>query len=714
MKMNIAHFFFFFLLVSATQGLRAQNNATTFYVAPNGQPGNPGTMDQPFQRPEQAFDAIKNSKGPVNATVYVRAGDYEFSKSLALSDETLGPDSHVTVSAWQNEKVTFSGGRRLDSKLLTPVTDPNILNRLPAAARGKVYVMDLNKAGITNYGKQQPHGYKVIRTAPLELFFNGKALTVARYPNSGYLPIGNVSDPGANPRQGDRSNRGATFSFEDSHMNNWSQAHDAWVGGYFSFGYSDDYLKVDTFDIANKNIRLKQAALYSVYSTDNTSNEILKNSQKIRGFYVYNLLEEIDTPGEWYLDASSGQLYVWPPDAISPSTDIQVSMLEAPVAVLSGTQNVSFKNISFQYSRSMGMLIENTQHTTIAGCTFANLGTVGVSAGNQLVDKKVAYRTRPGNPGADDYNTDLLIQSCRIYNTGTGGALLEGGDRKSLKAARNVIDNCEIFNYSRINRTFCPAVYLTGVGNQVTHCYIHDAPDQAIVFYGNDLTIAYNRIEKVTYYMTDAGSVGTGRDIATTGNTISYNFFENITSTIGSSLCALYLDDGSSGMEVDGNVFYKAGTAGTYHFGAIHVNGGSDNNFRNNYFIDCPQAFSNSQWKDPQWRNVISDQGIAKVYRPGVDVHGDVFTKKYPYLTRLTDSVNLASRMNYSYNTLAYNVDVFSTGAGLSHKNPVITREDPGFANAANADFNLPSPPPALRQASDWKPIPFRDIGLKK
>ena len=713
--MTIAYLLFSFLLfVWITPDLQAQSNATTFYVAANGQPGNPGTMDKPFQRPEQAFEAIRNIKGPVNANVYIRGGNYEFSKSLVLSDETIGQDSHVAVSAWQNEKVTFSGGKKLDGKLFTPVTDPNILNRLPAAARGKVYVMDLPKAGITDFGKQVPHGYKVIRTAPLELFYNGKALTVSRYPNSGYLPIGNVSDPGANPRQGDRSNRGATFSFDDSRMNNWKQAHDAWVGGYFSYGYSDDYLKVDTFDAANKSIHLKQAALYAVYSTDNVSNEILRNSQKIRGFYIYNLLEEIDTPGEWYLDESSGLLYVWPPDAISPSTDIEVSMLDAPIVVLSGTQNVSFKNIRFQYSRSMGMLIDNTQHTTVAGCTFGNLGTVAVSTGNQLIDKKLTYHTRPGNnPGADDYNTDLLIQSCLIYNTGTGGVILDGGDRKNLQPARNVIDNCEIANYSRINRTFCPAVSLSGVGNQVTHCYIHDAPDQAIVFYGNDLTISYNRIENVTFYMTDAGAVGTGRDIATTGNTIDYNLFKNITSTIGSSLCALYLDDGSSGMEVDGNVFYKAGTAGTYHFGAIHVNGGSDNTFRNNYFVECQQAFSNSQWKDPQWRNVISDPSIAKVYRPGVDVRSAVYTKKYPYLNRLTDSTNLASRMNYSYNTLAYKVGVFSTGAGLSHKNPVITTEDPGFANIANNDFTLSAPPPALKQASDWKAVP-RDIGLKK
>ncbi|MBS1605126.1 MAG: hypothetical protein JST42_20855, partial [Bacteroidetes bacterium] len=175
-----------------------------------------------------------------------------------------------------------------------------------------------------------------------------------------------------------------------------------------------------------------------------------------------------------------------------------------------------------------------------------------------------------------------------------------------------------------------------------------------------------------------------------------------------------YLDDGTSGMEVDGNIFYKAGSPGTYHFGAIHINGGTDNIFRNNYFIDCGQAFSNSQWKDQQWKNVIADQGISKIYRPGVDVRSSLYTGKYKHLAKVSDTVNLVNRMNYSYNSLCYHVGTFSTGAGLTHNNPVVTQQDPGFANAGAGDFSLSVTPSALRQASDWKPVPFNRIGLKK
>jgi len=31
-------------------------------------------------------------------------------------------------------------------------------------------------------------------------------------------------------------------------------------------------------------------------------------------FYFLNVLEELDQPGEWFLDTASGVLYFWPPE----------------------------------------------------------------------------------------------------------------------------------------------------------------------------------------------------------------------------------------------------------------------------------------------------------------------------------------------------------------------------------------------------------------
>ncbi|MBS1662895.1 MAG: right-handed parallel beta-helix repeat-containing protein, partial [Bacteroidetes bacterium] len=534
-----------FLLLLATffSSLLVEAQQKTIYVAPNGK-GN-GSQAAPFGSPEQAIAALG---GATDATIYFRAGTYALNKSLIVT-------TPVTLAAYNNEKVILSGGVQLKAGDFTPIKDQAVIDRLPAAAKGNVYQVDLRARGITDFGKGLPHGYKKNHPADLELFDNGKPLTMARWPNEGLAPIGRVTDPGSNPRKGDKDNRGATFTVDDNRAANWKSVSNAWVGGFFSYGYSDDYMKVDKVDASSKTITLKDAAEYTVFSSSDESAANLKNSQQQRGFYIYNLPEELDRPGEYYLDKTAGKLYVWLPEAPGAG-DLQVSVMEDPLLILKGAKGATVKGLAFEYSRGMGLQLADADNARITGCTFANLGTIGISSNNQT--------------------THLTVNSCKIFNTGTGGMVINGGDRKSQTPAGNVVDNCEIYNFSRIDKTYSPGIFINGVGNHITHCYIHDAPDMAIVFYGNDQEISYNHIQRVVQDVTDAGAVYTGRDLSSTGNVISNNFFDDISGKQGNSVSALYLDDGTCGIEADANVFYRCGGQGTYHFGAVHINGGGE------------------------------------------------------------------------------------------------------------------------------------------
>ncbi|HEY6900135.1 MAG TPA: right-handed parallel beta-helix repeat-containing protein, partial [Puia sp.] len=476
-----------------------------FYVAPNGKAAGNGSLAAPFNSPDQAIAALG---GATDATIYFRAGTYPLSKSLIVN-------THVTLAAYNGEKVIISGGQKLQASDLVPIKDQAVIERLPAAARSHVYQVDLRAKGITDFGKGLPHGYKKNHPADLELFDNGKPLTMARWPKDGLAPIGKVSDPGSNPRKGDKDNRGATFTVDADRVANWKSVDNAWVGGFFSYGYSDDYMKVDKVDAANKTITLKDPAEYTVFSSSDESASNLKNAQKQRGFYIYNLPEELDSPGEYYLDKTAGKLYVWPPEA--PGTgDLVVSVLEDPLLIIKQAKGVTVKDIAFEYSRGMGLQLDNADNATITGCVFANLGTVGLSSNSQT--------------------THLTVSSCKIFNTGTGGMVINGGDRRSQTPAGNTVDNCEIYNYSRIDKTYSPGIFINGVGNHITHCYFHDAPDMAIVFYGNDQDISYNHFQRVVQDVTDAGAVYTGRDLSSTGNVVNYNFFDDITGKAGNSV----------------------------------------------------------------------------------------------------------------------------------------------------------------------------------
>lgn len=653
-------------------------------------------MEQPFAHPEDAWNAVRALNRPVNATIYLRAGSYSFSNSLVLSPLGTDTTSKVSFTAYQNEKVQFTGGVTLNNSQFTVTSDPQILNRLPAVARGKVMEIDLRQAGVTDFGKKVPHGYKTVRNAPLELFYNDSALPVARYPNKGYLPVGQVLDHGSNPRNGEKPDRGGKFVFNDPHIKKWGQVRGAWVAGFFSYGYSDDYLPVDSFDPNAGTILLKDPSLYTIFSSDDMSTDALKNSARLRGFYVYDLPEELDSPGEWWLDEGSGKLYCWLPGGAAGGADIKVSTLEQPILVMNDVHNVTLQGIHFVCSRASAIVLKNTTNVRIDHCAVGNVGNYAIYASGE----------------GDAYNRDLLVSNCSIFNTGTGGIILDGGDRRTLKPGNNVVDNCDIYNFSRINQTFSWAVSINGVGNKVTHCDIHDAPDGAVSFYGNDHVIDYNHFKDLVSYMTDAGAVGTGRDIGSTGNSISYNYFENIESSVGGSVCAIYLDDGSSGMEVDGNVFNRCGTAGSYHFGAVHVHGGSDNEFKNNQFIECHQAFSISPINDDDWKKIVSDPNLEKTYRPGVDLHSAAYGK-YKHLARLMAPGATPARTNTIVNTLTYKVDVLAAGdaKGLVDKNSASVSSTPGFAGARSRNFREIDAPSAMKNAADWKPVPIDQIG---
>jgi hypothetical protein len=58
-------------------------------------------------------------------------------------------------------------------------------------------------------------------------------------------------------------------------------------------------------------------------------------------YFYFNVLEELDTPGEYYINRTTGMLYFWPPSSISSSPSY-VSVLAADLMEVSGAFNVSF------------------------------------------------------------------------------------------------------------------------------------------------------------------------------------------------------------------------------------------------------------------------------------------------------------------------------------------------------------------------------------
>ena len=98
-------------------------------------------------------------------------------------------------------------------------------------------------------------------------------------------------------------------------------------------------------------------------------------------YYYFNLLEEIDEPGEYYIDNQKGMLCFYPFEELKASDTIVVSMLEDALVSLKEASYIQFKNITFEAGRGIGIYMENTSSDKIENCTIRNMGGVGVCIG---------------------------------------------------------------------------------------------------------------------------------------------------------------------------------------------------------------------------------------------------------------------------------------------------------------------------------------------
>ncbi len=701
-------------------------------------------------------------------TIHIAEGRYRIEDTVELGAEFSGSEAApVIIKPEKGGDAVITGGVEIPLSDFEEVNEKKILERLPSEARGKVKKFDLRSLGVTEYGELPLYGhsmqfldkgtdYKTGAAMP-ELYFNGKPMTLARWPNTGYAEIEKVIENGSVPRRWmedvkgnenafnlgmgyiapeDREDppKGFSFSVAADRLARWGLAQEPWMYGFWHWNWSDQSVQIKDVDPEKKVISSVQPSAYG-----------LREGQH---FYVYNLLEEIDKPGEWYLNRSTGMLYFYPP-VVSDEGVVNLSLFADTMIRLNNTSNVRIEGLSFEFSRGKAVEIEKGASNLINNCTIKNF------SGDAVVIKGGV------NNG---------ISGSEIHTIGAGGITLSGGDRERLVSAGNYARNNHIHNFSRIMQTYTPAIRLKGVGNIVANNKINNAPHSAIIFEGNDHLIELNEISDVLKNSTDTGAVYAGRSHTMWGNKIKNNYFHHIETDIedgnnsGHSrlVHSIYLDDTLSGIEITGNVFYKVKEA--------LVASGSDITFANNVIIDSKSAVWWKSRKDEHTdygeyeseaqrlermrrNNTIADDIIAMPYNSGL------WMGRYPNLVTSIEKTYGPQRCVIKNNVLVNTPN--AEGTGMSHlennvlkdnmylneaviktgvvknnlvvkpnsafekwaqssanqydfeiDNKLTTQKEAGFADYANKDFTLKKDSVVYEMLSDFEPITFNDIGL--
>ena len=532
---------------------------SNYYVSTNGndkwsgrlEEPNSDNSDGPFATLERARDEIRGLKPAEQSKVFVRGGIYELSQTLKLDAQDSGkPEAPVVYCAYKQEIPVIIGGRKITG--FTSYKD-NIL-----------------KADI---GAQ---GFKGIYFR--QLFCNGRRMHLARYPNfdpdnpygGGWAYADGKPVPMYAEVPGENNH---TFQYKEQDARNWSRPEEGEIFVFPRYNWWNNIVRIRSIDRENRIVTLAGDCSYPIRPTDR--------------YYVQNLFEELDAPGEWYL--GNDTLYFMPPVDSSGMTVYAPTM--RTILELNGTENVVFRGFTFECCDGTAIVLNNAKNCLIAGNTIRNAGDYNGSG--------VAVNGGSGNG----------VSGNDIYEIGCHGISISGGDRITLTPANNYADNNYIHHVGVFYKQGV-GVALSGCGNTVSHNLIHDGPRMGIMFSGNNLVIEYNHIRHINLETADTGAVYTGgRDwISSRGTIIRYNYFHDILGygqedgkwVSPHYAWGIYLDDNTGGVDVIGNIVARCVR------GLIHLHNGRDNLIENNVFVDGKlQQVEYNGWtkSHPYWQS---------------------------------------------------------------------------------------------------------------
>ncbi len=612
---------------------------------------------------------LKARENP-GSTVIVEAGVYR---------ESLEFDAQDNGTTYIGEGAVLTGGLEVQYADTKDIPDC-IKERLTPEAAAKVRAIDLTEYGFTHddWGDVYPIGrahtagkYDDAKIGTnIEVFSGGKRMTLARYPNTGYLKLDGVLDcgdvrefppqnywAGWNER---RNHRGGTYIIDretNKRLMNWKTPETAWLFGYLYWDWADSSSPI-TINTENRAIMPKYVSGYSARAGAD--------------YYLYNVLEELDAPGEYYLDRESGVLYIYP---YADGDTIEISLSEKSLIKGNGIENITIDGFTLKCARNTAVVISGND------CVLKNLLITNVASHGVVIN---GYR-----------NT---VENCEITHTGCGGIYLSGGDRITLTPGENKAVNNYIHHYSEVYQTYQNGVDLQGVGNIASHNEICFTPHGAIGYGGNDHLIEYNNIHDAVLYSADASAIYTGRDWAGYGTVIRYNILRDIGSeTLHPE--GIYWDDAHSGQTAYGNILINVG-----HWGFL-IGGGRDHIVRDNIIINSGDSaieydnraydgFFNDGWyragvnteNESQWKSLLN-----MPYKEGI------WAEKYPTLAKVTTEFSTKDEVTFAVypagsvvenNIIIREKENILAISGEAYKYSKIG-ENPWYKTAEEANFDM-------------------------
>lgn len=439
------------LLVAQCRGAAAAPRE--IFVSPAGDDAAAGTKARPLQTFAAAQKAVRRLKAKTPVIVWFRAGIYYLPETLVLTAEDSGTQTNpVTYAAFSGEEAVVSGGARLtlDWK---PYRDGIMMAAVPAGLKTD------------------------------QLFVNGHRQNMARYPDfdakSQYFD-GWAADAFSKERAARWQDPAGGF-IHAMHRSLWGDFHYAITG--------------------------KKADGNVSYEGGWQNNRRLGMHDRYR--FVENVFEELDAPGEWFLNGKTSTLYFYPP----PEVDLKTATVEAVrlphLVEFRGTEQspvqwVTLRGFTFRHSTRTFM--ENKEPLLRSDWTTYRGGALFFNGAENCVLEDCFIDQAGGNAVfVNMYNRAVAVRRCHIARAGGNGVafvgdpkavrspLFEYEERQSFKdidtapgpktnnyPAGCVVEDCLIYLTGRVEKQTAGVQISMARGITVRHCSIYDMPRAGI------------------------------------------------------------------------------------------------------------------------------------------------------------------------------------------------------------------------------------------
>lgn len=512
---------------------------------------------------------------------------------------------------------------------------------------------------------------KKVSKTTCDVLLGESSMTIARYPNSGYLNITSVEGKETASTNSFGIGYDSTLA---AHAEKWAAVaeedtkNQPLMFGYWNNGWATQTVPMVSVDTASKIITSGHPSRFGV--------------SEGKRYYVFNMLEEIDAPGEYFIDRNTGKLYFYKPADVSEDTPIVLTLKKPVFNITSDYTTINGINIGGTSSNGIVVKADNVK---IKNCEIRNTSATAISA--------------EGN--------NILVENCNIHDV-NGGISMTGGNLQKLERSGNVVSNCEISNYSKLYRTYANAVNLSGVGNTAINNSIHDSEHIAIGFSGCYNIVKYNEIYNVCTETDDAGAIYVGRTWIDRGNEIVDNYIHDIDSSIENvyGVGAIFLDDHYAGAYIKGNVFEKIEGY------AIRGNAGREHTITNNVFVKCNEGvyISNASEDTSIYSSQMS--GLEKSY-----YQTEVWKNAFPELYNIKNNYPYENRDIVLTNNLFVGWDnTYRFGDKVSkyvvNTNNYQSYFDPGFKNMSKRNYTITAET-MKKRIPDFETIEFESMGRK-